>query len=592
MASAASGGAWKLLGTSLPYVSTLREIGVHDDLVYVIHDEHPWSLKDKILRDRGLTPASVLCLARQMLEGLAALHTAKLTHGDVRAANVFLSNAPGQGEVSGQVWIAEPAIGGVYFWSGGKFRSRSSARYAPPEWGDRPQEPSYRADLYALGILLCEALIGVGKVGDALARAQKTSTSLWSQVVRDLPALRHGWVRQLHARRALRFVLKRLLSPEAVDRPEDAGHTLRKLNALDGAGRRRLVGALGGGVAAVTLFAPWLVWRLHDNSVRIASLQTENEKLKGRVAILEVKNNSPTPPTPVSPMGPGSEEWIEEVSKNPDLDGRAERAEQLYERLLADRKQAEAANHVRAWREGYVNLYLEAKPWLPAQSKRMSGQRFRQTMTTLLDQVWREPWKEEHHRLAEQHLDRLNKAAKCWQGWASDSELRFEKLADQIHGQPAEIREILEAWKADLAATKEWTLRLQSASAPAGHGTTRVVTVNGITSPVHQWQSDTVHDYTRDLANRDITFNWEPDMPIQIILEDDWSIWRFGVRKNRIDDSLTAGPLAIWRLHSRGASINDGFSLKYEVLDCPGPPRDWSSEPPSIAPILNGDPAQ
>ena len=245
-------GAWRkplcdrahlLLGTSLPYVSTLREIAPHDDLVVLVHDEHPMSLAPIIPRDHGLAPRVVLCMAKQLLAGLAALHALRVPHGDLRLRNVSLSAVPGPNAFTGYLWIMDTAIGGLPFWSGSRFASQGGASDYPPEWHGKPGEPSPRADLYALGVMLCEALLGTEAIARARKRAAKDSkVSLWSLLKPRLEwwrggNLRRNWMRDLHARGAMTALIKMLLA-EQHEQPADAAEALRQLQSREDKSRQ------------------------------------------------------------------------------------------------------------------------------------------------------------------------------------------------------------------------------------------------------------------------------------------------------------------------------------------------------------------
>ncbi len=94
---------------------------------------------------------------RRILVGLAALHQRGLAHGDLRPRNIYL-NGPADG-VSEDVWIGDTVIGELAHCSRGVMLDADAGHYYPPEW-QGVQKPSPKADVYALGLLCCEALAG------------------------------------------------------------------------------------------------------------------------------------------------------------------------------------------------------------------------------------------------------------------------------------------------------------------------------------------------------------------------------------------------------------------------------------------------
>jgi len=167
--------------------------------------------------DKGTLPAGeVDALAVAVLEALAAVHEAGVVHRDVKPSNILLGpEGPrlcdfGIAQVSGATTLTESAA------------LLGSLRYMAPEqrWGKADD----RSDLYALGVVLHEALSG-GVPGE-----------------QPLPGA---------APLYLANFIERLTHQNPAQRPPTAGEATRLLAQLRKGGPTRLV--LGGGVAAAAV---------------------------------------------------------------------------------------------------------------------------------------------------------------------------------------------------------------------------------------------------------------------------------------------------------------------------------------------------
>ncbi|WP_170115571.1 tetratricopeptide repeat protein [Melittangium boletus] len=114
------------------------------------------SLERRLGQNGPMTPQEALPLARQVCEGLAALHDAGLVHGDVRGGRVMLMPAP-EGT---RAVLTLPSWG----WDSGA--APASRPYLAPERRADPA-PSLPADLYALGLVLLELVAGAWNAPDS-----------------------------------------------------------------------------------------------------------------------------------------------------------------------------------------------------------------------------------------------------------------------------------------------------------------------------------------------------------------------------------------------------------------------------------------
>ena len=234
--------AGKLGGLSFPYVSPLREFAEGGDIVYIVHDAYLQNLAGKSRAREGLSAGAVMQIAEQLLVGLASLHSQGIAHGDLRAANVFLSEAPTAERFAGCAWIVDTIVGDF---SGGVPPNCSaccSPSHLPPEWDGKPGAKSPHADLYSLGVLLCEALLSPQSVEEGHQSAQEENSSLWTTL--------RSRLKQRGARGALEQLLKMLLADQD-ERPANAGDALKQVRQR----RERRVGMTKRGLVAVLVLA-------------------------------------------------------------------------------------------------------------------------------------------------------------------------------------------------------------------------------------------------------------------------------------------------------------------------------------------------
>jgi serine/threonine-protein kinase len=118
------------------------------------------------IKDRGrLTPSELYPIANQLLEGLAAAHGAGIIHRDLKPDNVFLlRHRVGQTDF---VKLLDFGISKFNQLSGdsGFSMTRTGAvmgtpYYMAPEQAKGSREMDHRVDLYAVGVILYEALTG------------------------------------------------------------------------------------------------------------------------------------------------------------------------------------------------------------------------------------------------------------------------------------------------------------------------------------------------------------------------------------------------------------------------------------------------
>ncbi len=169
---------------SHPVITTIYEVGEDGDQLFIVME----LISGKTLRamtagTRLETPALVR-IAAQVAEGLAAAHAQGVTHGDVKPENIMV-------QPDGRVKLLDFGIARQLaaetvtltrtappqFQSGGI--AGTLAYLAPEQW--RGLEPDSRTDLFSLGVVLYEALVGLRPFPGPSAAA------LMSQILTESP---------------------------------------------------------------------------------------------------------------------------------------------------------------------------------------------------------------------------------------------------------------------------------------------------------------------------------------------------------------------------------------------------------------------
>jgi serine/threonine-protein kinase len=121
------------------------------------------SLSDRIRQRGRLHPQELYPIARQLLDALSAAHNAGIVHRDLKPDNVFLlRNRRSQPDFVKLLDFGISKFGGT---STGLSMTRTGAvmgtpYYMAPEQAKGSREVDHRVDLYAVGVILYEALAG------------------------------------------------------------------------------------------------------------------------------------------------------------------------------------------------------------------------------------------------------------------------------------------------------------------------------------------------------------------------------------------------------------------------------------------------
>jgi tetratricopeptide (TPR) repeat protein len=233
---------------SHPNVVRIHDIGRDGDVVFFSMDHVEGRTLRELLADGPLSPARAIGIARQLAEGLSAAHASGVVHRDLKPANVLVAD-------DGHAWVTDFGIARAAGVDGLTREGAviGTADYLSPEQV-RGGSIDGRADIYALGLVLCEMLTGeVPLRGDTL---EETAARRAVGRVTDLG--RQG----ARIPRGLRRIITRCLAPRPEDRYADAGELVRDLE--QGGAGLRLAGALrrAGAVAGLVVVLGGAWWLL------------------------------------------------------------------------------------------------------------------------------------------------------------------------------------------------------------------------------------------------------------------------------------------------------------------------------------------
>lgn len=199
---------------SHPHTVTIHDIGNVGELYYMAMEYLPnGTLKERIAA--GLTPEQGLIYIRQIASALGYAHGLGLVHRDVKPANI-LFRADGTAVLS-DFGIAKSLDDRTQFTQAGFAVGTPS--YMSPEQA-RGQDIDGRADLYALGVVLYEIL--VGKLPYTGNDALSTALAHLTEPLPELP-VHHGRYQD---------VLRKLLAKDPAERFPDAAALLQALDNL------------------------------------------------------------------------------------------------------------------------------------------------------------------------------------------------------------------------------------------------------------------------------------------------------------------------------------------------------------------------
>jgi serine/threonine protein kinase len=147
-----------------PNLVAAVDVFVEAGCLFLVMERVSGRTLSKVLADGPMQPRRALVLARQMLEGLSHAHAHGLVHRDLKPDNVMVVDMGGWERAKIVDWGLVKLIGDAEAAMGGGKLTRTgfvsgTPRYMSPEQA-LGRIVDGRADLYAIGLMLFEMLVG------------------------------------------------------------------------------------------------------------------------------------------------------------------------------------------------------------------------------------------------------------------------------------------------------------------------------------------------------------------------------------------------------------------------------------------------
>ena len=243
-----------------PHIVPLFAAGGDDSLLwYTMPYVSGESLRIRITRDGALPLTDAIRITREVLDALSAAHDRGIVHRDIKPENILLEGTHAQVADFGVAKaLVAAGIGGSTLTTIGL--ALGTPAYMAPEQAMADPSTNHRADLYAVGAVLYEMLVGAppfsGNAQSVIAAHLAAPVPQLADRRRDVPP-------------AVTILVTRLLAKSPAERPQTAAEAIQILDGLHlsapsraPAGKRTM--AITAAIvlaAAVGTFAWWNVSR-------------------------------------------------------------------------------------------------------------------------------------------------------------------------------------------------------------------------------------------------------------------------------------------------------------------------------------------
>jgi serine/threonine-protein kinase len=244
-----------------PNILPLHDSGSSGEvLFYVMPLVEGQSLRDRLVKGGALSVDEAIRIIREVADALAYSHAHGVVHRDIKPENILLS--------SGHALVTDFGVAKAVSDSAstsnltGTGVSLGTTTYMAPEQATADPATDHRADIYALGVMAWEILVG-----------QPPFTGNQQQVLAGHLTRRPESISAHRATvpPALEAIVMRCLEKNAADRPQGAGEILRALDSLTSTaqvtavsaaspGRRKWGRVIAGAAAAMLLAAAGVAW--------------------------------------------------------------------------------------------------------------------------------------------------------------------------------------------------------------------------------------------------------------------------------------------------------------------------------------------
>ncbi|MFL5494994.1 MAG: protein kinase domain-containing protein [Gemmatimonadales bacterium] len=228
-------------GLQHPHILPLHDSGaVEGALFYVMPYVEGESLRDRLVRERQLPLEDALGISRAVASALAYAHQQGIVHRDIKPENILLTR-------QGEALVADFGIAKALGPEGERLTETGlaigTAAYLSPEQASGDSRVDARSDIYALGCVLYEMLVGeppyTGPTAQAIVSRRFSA---------PIPSIRHA---RPEVPAAIDDAVRRALARTPADRPASAAAFAAALAHRAGARRRWGTVAVAGAALAL-----------------------------------------------------------------------------------------------------------------------------------------------------------------------------------------------------------------------------------------------------------------------------------------------------------------------------------------------------